>query len=149
MTPDGIASLVIAILAFVLSCFSFIFANSSTKHKIAASYRKYFFEDFIKNNLLFDLAKTVTALRSNNITKENFEDIHRFATTYLKEIKFLSIVDVDTYEVLHDHLIAIDDPAVICIQRIKDSFDFSDEVKDICTNTTKFFKKLKNYYCGK
>lgn len=150
MSPDGISSLVLAVVAVVISGISLFLSIMNKKSESLSSYRKYFFEKFIKNERLFDLAKLVSDLKSNkSFASEDFSMIHLNISQYLNEIFFLSVVDYKTYKTLHDSLIKIDDLAVVCVQRVKEWSDCSDNILIIYELSKQFFKELKHYYCGK
>lgn len=151
MTPDGIASLVIAIAALLLSFYSLIKTFKNENKKTLSSFRKYFFDNVIKNENLFILADNVSKIESKSTTldAEVFNNIHFFASSYKKDIKPLVVMDAQFYNRLHSIITTLDDASVICVQRTKDSQDCSDAIKQMSSSAGELFTELKMFYCGK
>lgn len=149
MTSDGIASLTVALAAILISLISLVWSCRNKGAESKASFRKQFFEGIIKNDKLLVIAKNVSLLDKTNNISATLSNIHICAAKYLKDIKYMEVIEKKTHKKIHDHIIKIDDSAVVAIQRICNKEKYDDCLEKIKKTSNKAFNCISDFYLGK
>ena len=147
MTPDGIASLITAILALLFSIFNLIVLLCFEKKKSHSEYREHFFDSVIKSDKLIDITKLISSLKAD-VSPSNFTLLHFACVEYKKEIGYISLVQPLFYNKINLAVTQIDDLSIECCQMLHDKFVCEDQISLMLKNVNVIYRAFEAFYQG-